>query len=104
MNPDIFMLGTICVISAAMFLIIYRYTGKVDSNLPMVFNLMIGAHMMTFENGLSPVLVYVALVCALFLRFEFMNRSFVRLVRFVETIALGYVVYRGVVLVQSSVY
>lgn len=84
-----------------MFLIIYRYTGKVDSNLPLVFNLMIGAHMLTFEEGLSPGWVYVTLVCALFLRFEFMNRLFVRLVRTVETLALGVIIYRGVALIQS---
>jgi len=97
----LYILGTICVVAVAMFLIIYRYTGKVDSNLPMVFNLMIGAHMMTFEDGLSPVWVYVTLVCALFLRFEFMNKTFVRMVRSVETVALGYVIWRGVSLVQA---
>jgi hypothetical protein len=97
----LYILGTICVVAAAMFLIIYRYTGKVDSNLPMVFNLMIGAHMMTFEDGLSPMWVYVALVCALFLRFEFMARFFVRVVRTVETVALGYIIWRGVTLIQA---
>jgi hypothetical protein len=98
---EIFILGTVSVIAVAMFLIIYRYTGKMDSNLPMVFNLMIGAHMMTFEDGLSPTWVYVALVCALFLRFEFMNRIFVRLVRTIETIALGYIIWRGVSMIQA---
>jgi hypothetical protein len=97
----VYILGTICVVAVAMFLIIYRYTGKTDSNLPMVFNLMIGAHMMTFEEGLSPMYVYVALVCALFLRFEFMNKAFVRLVRTVETGALGYIIWRGVSLIQA---
>ena len=96
-----YILGTLCVVAAALFLIIYRYTGKLDSNLPMVFNLMIGAHMMTFEDGLSPGWVYVALVCALFLRFEFMNKMFARLVRTVETVALGIIIYRGVGLVQA---
>lgn len=96
-----YILGTISVVAVAMFLIIYRYTGKIDSNLPMVFNLMIGAHMVTFEDGLSPGWVYVALVCALFLRFEFMNKTFVRMVRTMETVALGYIIWRGVSLVQS---
>ena len=98
---NVYMLGTLCVIVAALFLVIFRYTGKLDSNFPLVFNLMIGAHMVTFEQGLRPLWVYVALVCALFLRFEFLNRAFARLVRTVETIALAYVVYRGVALVQA---
>jgi hypothetical protein len=97
----VYILGTICIVAAALFLIIYRYTGKLDSNLPMVFNLMIGAHMMTFEDGLRPGWVYVALVCALFLRFEFMNKHFARMVRSVETVALACIVYRGVVLIQA---
>jgi hypothetical protein len=97
----VYILGTVSVVAVAMFLIIFRYTGKLDSNLPMVFNLMIGAHMLTFEDGLSPGWVYVALVCALFLRFEFMNKVFVRLVRTVETVSLGYIIWRGVSLVQS---
>lgn len=96
-----YILGTVCIVAAALFLIIYRYTGKLDSNLPMVFNLMIGAHMMTFEDGLRPGWVYIALVCALFLRFEFMNKGFARIVRTVETIALGSIVYRGVALMQA---
>lgn len=96
-----YILGTISVVAVAVFLIIYRYTGKVDSNLPMVFNLMIGAHMLTFEDGLGPGWVYIALVCALFLRFEFMNRGFVRVVRTVETVALGYIIFRGVSLIQA---
>jgi hypothetical protein len=91
----VFELGTVSVVAVALFLIIFRYTGKMDSNL------MIGAHMLTFEEGLSPGWVYVALVCALFLRFEFMNKMFVRLVRTVETIALSYVVYQCVGMIQA---
>jgi hypothetical protein len=97
----VYIIGTLCVVAVALFLIVYRYTGRMDSNLPMVFNLMIGAHMMTFEDGLSPMWVYVALVCALFLRFEFMNKAFARVVRTVETGALGYIIWRGVTLIQA---
>jgi len=97
------LLATICVLAAALFLIVYRYTGKVDSNIPLIMNLMIGCHMMSFEEGLPPAWVYVALVCSLFLRFEFMNKGFIRMVRSVETIALGFIVWRGVSLLQSLV-
>lgn len=96
-----YLLATICVLASALFLIIYRYTGKIDSNIPLVLNLMIGAHMMSFEEGFAPAWVYVALVCALFIRFEFMNKGFIRLVRSVETIALAFIVWRGVSLLQS---
>lgn len=91
-----FLVGTITVVALAVWLIIFRYTGRLDSNVPLIFYLMIGLHMITFEGGLHPYMVYTGLLCAAFLRFEFMNRSFIRFVQSVETVTLAYVIWRGV--------
>ena len=96
-----FIVGTIAIVAASFWLLVFRYTGRLDSNVPLVFHLMIGLHMLTWDGGLNPTIVYLGLVCALFLRFEFMNRSFVRFVQFVEMVPLAYVIWRGVGLFMS---
>jgi hypothetical protein len=96
-----FIVGTLTVVAVAFWLLVYRYTGRLDSNVPLLFHLMIGFHMLTWEDGLNPYLVYLGLVCALFLRFEFMSRGFVRFVQIIETIPLAYVIWRGVGLFVS---
>jgi len=88
--------ASFCVLAVGLWLIIFRYTGRMESNIPLFIHACIVAHLKTFEDGLIPAIVYVGLVAGMCLRFEFMNKTFVRVIRTVETSAVAYVCWRCV--------
>jgi hypothetical protein len=47
-----------------------------------------------YDNILNPYVVYVAVVCGLFVRFEFMNERVVFFTRFVEVASLVHICVR----------
>jgi hypothetical protein len=78
---------------------IARFTRALDSNWPVVYYLLVIAHLKVFEGGLSPYWVYVGVVSGLFLRFEFMGGTVLKVVRVVELVALCYLAWRSLTLV-----
>lgn len=51
-----------------------RLKARPDSNLPFFYYFFLFAYHINFGGVLNPTSVYVAVVCGLFLRFEFMSR------------------------------
>jgi len=81
--------ATIGLLAMSFWLVVFRFTGKVESNWPLIFWGMAAAHVQTFE-ALNPYIIWFGAIAALFLRFEFMGRAFVRLFIFLELPALCY--------------
>lgn len=88
-----FIVATIALLAMSFWLIVFRFTGKNDSNWPLIFWGLATAHVQTFES-LNPYVVFFGVTVALFLRFEFLGRVFVRLFIFLELPALCYVGWR----------
>jgi hypothetical protein len=77
------------VVALAIVAIVLLSRGRYDSNLPLLYY---GAALMlstATDQGLSPVLLYSGIACALILRFEFMGKGFTKFIGFVNSIAIG---------------
>ncbi len=96
-----FLVATIGLLAMAFWLIVFRFTGKADSNWPLIFWGLAAAHVQTFEV-LNPYLVWLGVSAALFLRFEFLGRTFVRLFIILELPALCYVGWRCINIIMAG--
>ena len=95
-----FIVATIGLLAMSFWLIVFRFTGKADSNWPLIFWGLAAAHVQTFE-ALNPYVVWYGATAALFLRFEFLGRAFVRLFVFLELPALCYITWRSITLLMG---
>ncbi len=79
------MLVVALALTAAIFIIRKRY----DSNVPLLFYFVALVFTNLSDRGINPYLMYVGLVFALLLRFEFMNAGFAKLIAFFATGSVG---------------
>ncbi len=70
-----------------------RARGVRESNWPLLYYFGIFLYSNFYPGYLEPRWIYAGLVAALFLRFEFMGGAFLKLVRAVEYIILGFFLY-----------
>lgn len=70
-----------------------RFSMRLENSWPLMFYLALVLYLNSYEQVLNPYVVYVAVVCALFVRFEFMNERVVFFVRIVEVAALAHIGY-----------
>ena len=71
-----------------------RFTRGLESNWPLVYYLLVVAHLKAFEGGLNPYWVYIGVVSGLLLRFEFMGGIILKMVWAVELATSAYIVWR----------
>ena len=91
---------TAALLGLTLWVAVSRYTSKLESNWPLFYYLFMVGHLKAFEGGLDPYMVYVGVVSALFLRFEFMGGWFLKIVRATELFILAYVAYRCLALIM----
>ncbi len=94
-----FNLITSGVFALTIWVIVWRFVAKVESNWPLVYYLLLVVYLKVFEGSIDPYIVYVAVVSALFLRFEFMGGWFLKFVQVVELGSLLYIGFRCVKLI-----
>lgn len=90
-----FNLLTFLLLVLTMWLAFSRFTRSLESTWPLVYYLVVVAYLKAFEGGLNPYCVYVAVVCGLFLRFEFMGGAVLKTFRVVELLTLAYIAGRS---------
>jgi hypothetical protein len=100
-SVDSFNLLTFILLVLTLWVMVGRFTRNVESNWPLVYYLLVVAHLKVFDGGLNPYCVYVAVICGLFLRFEFMGGAILKLFRVVELGALAYIAWRSLFLIVS---
>jgi hypothetical protein len=83
----VLLLGTV-------WLAIARFQTKPDTSWPLVYYFMLVAFLNAYELVLNPNVVYVAVVCALLLRFEFLNERLIFFVKIIEFSTLVHIGYR----------
>lgn len=72
-------------------LIVARFKIGSGSNWPFVYYALLVSFHQAIPGLFSPLPLYFAVVSALFLRFEYMSKSFSGMFRFCEMLSLGYV-------------
>jgi hypothetical protein len=76
-----------------LFVVYTRLKNWFDSNLPIIFYVVLIAYMHRTDGSVPFWLIGTGLALALILRFEFMNNGFMRVVKFLELGALGGMLY-----------
>lgn len=69
-----------------------RFKLRNDSNWPFVYYALLVVFHQALPGVLSSLPIYIAVVCALFLRFEFMSKGFLVLFRLTEAGGLAYII------------
>jgi hypothetical protein len=90
---------TLLLMGLTVWVIVARTRGKVESNWPLVYYLLVLVYWKVFEGGLNFYWVYTGLAAAVFLRFEFMGGVVLTFVRLIEYCFLAYMIVRGLQLV-----
>lgn len=79
---------TVALLAGSLWLAATRFRLRLENNWPLVYYFGAVVHLNSYAGTLNPYVVYVAVVCALLLRFEFLNERLVALVRIIEVACL----------------
>lgn len=91
---NIALLATFGLTVSTVWLAIMRPRMRLDNSWPLFYYLGLVVYQNGLELVLNPYVVYVAVICALLLRFEFMNERVVFFVRILELGALAHIAWR----------
>ena len=83
----------VLVASLAFIAVVVLMRKRYDSNVPLLFYLVLVMFNNMSDRGTSPYLLYAGLILALLLRFEFMGGGFAKLVAFLTTATLGITIW-----------
>jgi hypothetical protein len=81
------------VATLALICIYFMLRKKYDSNLPLIFYFVAVVFSNLSDRGVNPYLLYVGLIFALLLRFEFMNPGFAKIVAYFSMGSLSLIIY-----------
>ena len=65
-----------------------------DSNWPLLYFFALVVYQKMYDDIMSPYPIFVGVMCAAMIRFEFMSARFVKYFRWLETLTLVYVLWR----------
>lgn len=86
--------ATFSLLMGATWIAFMRFRMKPDSSWPLIFYLVLVVYSNQFGQAIPPIVLYVAVVSGLLLRFEFMNERLVTFVKVIEVACLIVVAYR----------
>lgn len=72
---------------------------RTENNWPLIYYLLLVLYQKRYPDNIAPLWVYVGVVNALFLRFEFIGGIFVKILRAIELVVLAYVVWRSLAVI-----
>jgi hypothetical protein len=91
---NIGLLATFGLAMASIWIGINRFSMRLENNWPLLYYLGLVVYLNKYDMVLNPYVVYVAVVCGLFVRFEFMNERVVFFVRIIEVASLVHICTR----------
>ena len=92
--PTTFNITTLSLLCLTVWVLWTRYRTQLENNWPLFYYIALVAYTKKFEESISPNWVFVCVVMALLLRFEFLGGKVLQLVKLIETIGLLYVILR----------
>ena len=84
---------TLLFVAFALFVMYTRMRNWLDSNVPVIFYVVMIVYANTLSERLPPWVVYAGFCLGMILRFEFMNPGFTKFIKTVEICLLGAIVY-----------
>ena len=84
---------TVLMAVLALYVIYTRIKNWLESNVPIFYYVFLVIYMRAVEGTVPIWLSLAGLCCALILRFEFLNAVFIRIVKFIEFVALAAIIY-----------
>lgn len=84
-------LFTVGLLAGTLWLAFTRLRLRLDNNWPLVYYFAAVVYLNLYPLTLNPYVAYVAVICALLLRFEFLSERLVALVRIIEVVALVHI-------------
>ncbi|MBI1791064.1 MAG: hypothetical protein HYR60_26340 [Acidobacteria bacterium] len=91
---------SVIVIVLAIWVGRMRFTGKFDSNHPLLFYAVLVFYTRAYEGRFQNYFIFAGVVAALFLRFEFLGGWFLKAFRLIEFLVLCYVVFTAFSLLE----
>ncbi|HTS76830.1 MAG TPA: hypothetical protein VMG40_11535 [Bryobacteraceae bacterium] len=84
---------TLLLVALAATAMVMLLRKRYESNVPLLFYFAALLFTNMTDRGVNPALMYVGLIFALLLRFEFMNTSFAKVVSFLATGSLAVIMW-----------
>ncbi len=101
-NPSATNVSALLVVAFALFTVVILLRKRYDSNLPLLFYFLAITFTSAVERPINPYLLYIGLIMALVLRFEFMGKGFTKFIAFFATTSLIAIVWEMMSDVLSS--
>lgn len=102
MQPTTFNITTMLLMALTATVMFMRYRIRTENSWPLIYYIALVAYTQKFDDIMSTIPVYIALGCALLLRFEFMSGWVLRMIMYVETAGLAYVLIRCLQVLYGS--
>jgi hypothetical protein len=85
---------TMILAACTIWLAIARNRIRLENNWPLIYYLALVLYQKRYPDNMDPIWVYIGVVNALFLRFEFVAGVVTKFLRGIELIVLAYVAWR----------
>jgi hypothetical protein len=85
---------TMILVGLTVWLAIARNRIRLENNWPLVYYLLLVLYQKRYPDNIEPIWVYIGVVTALFLRFEFVGGIVTKFLRGVELVVLAYITWR----------
>ena len=96
----VFNVVTLFLLLATIVMAYKRFTLPGESNWPLVYYAILIAYWRSFTYSLDNYWVLMGVLCGLLLRFEFLSGPFQKVIRAIELVVFGYIVWRCFVLIM----
>jgi hypothetical protein len=96
MQPSVFTITTLLLASITVWILVVRWRSRPDTNWPLFYYVGLFAYTKSFDDLVDPLVIYVAVVSGLLVRFEYLSGWILELIKVVETLCLIYVIGRCV--------
>jgi hypothetical protein len=87
------LVATFALLMGASWIAFMRFRMKPDSSWPLVFYLLLVVYSNQNSQAVPPYVLYVAVVCGLLLRFEFLNERLIFFGKVIEVICLAIIAW-----------
>ncbi len=94
MQPTVFGLTTVLLGSITVYILMVRWRSRPDTNWPLFYYIGLFAYTKSFDMVIEPLVLYLAVVCGLLIRFEYLSGWILTFIKVVETLCLIYVIGR----------
>ena len=99
-TADVFSVTTLLLVFFALFVIYIRVKNWLDSNVPIIYYVVMIIYVKSIENQHLPLwLILVGFALAGMLRFEFMNPTFTKIIKALEMLTLAAIIYQSLTMI-----